>query len=136
MKKRLLLRSSIWFQSNLVDFIKKNKRVSICFSPKSGGNMLQNCWVTNIMVMMISLVVMTLLMMTMTIMVAMTFHLSYVLIDDDDFVDDDDNDEDLQPEPCREPGPRPTLASRGNPVSSRCFFTSSKSPTNSPLISS
>ena len=90
MKKRLLLRSSIWFQSNLVDFIKKNKRVSICFSPKSGGNMLQNCWVTNIMVMMISLVVMTLLMMTMTIMVAVTFHLSYVLIDDDDFVDDDD----------------------------------------------
>ena len=83
-------------------------------------------------------------MMTMTIMVAMKFHPSYVLIDDefvvddhddggddDDFVVGDDDGDDTPPEPCREPGPRPTLASRGNPVSSRCFFTSSKSPTNS-----
>ena len=106
--------------------------VSICFSPKSGGIMAQNCWVTNTIVMIISLVGMTLLMMTMAIIVAMTFHLSYVLIDiDDDFVADDDDGDDIPPDPCRDPGPRPTLASRGNPVSSRCLFTSSKSPTNS-----
>ena len=80
--------------------------------------------------MIISLVGMTLLMMTMAIIVAMTFHLSYVLIDDD-FVDDDDDGDDIPPDPCRDPGPRPTLASRGNPVRSRCLFTSSKSPTNS-----
>ena len=104
--------------------------VSICFSPKSGGIMAQNCWVTNTIVMIISLVGMTLLMLTMAIIVAMTFHLSYVLIDDD-FVDDDDDGDDIPPDPCRDPGPRPTLASRGNPVSSRCLFTSSKSPTNS-----
>ena len=53
--------------------------VSICFSPKSGGIMAQNCWVTNTIVMIISLVGMTLLMMTMAIIVAMTFHLSHVL---------------------------------------------------------
>ena len=71
-------------------------------------------------------------------MITMIFHLSYVVIDDDFVDDDDDGDDDddddgdeMPPEPCREPGPRPTLASRGNPVSSRCFFTSSKSPTNS-----
>ena len=82
-------------------------------------------------------------MMTMTIVVSMIFHVSYILIDDDFVDDDDDGDDDgnddgddTPPEPCREPGPRPTLASRGNPESSRCFFTSSKSPTNSPLISS
>ena len=74
-------------------------------------------------------------MMAMAIIEAMTFHLSYVLIDDV-FVDDDDDGDDIPPDPCRDPGPRPTLASRGNPVSSGCFFTSSKSPTNSPLISS
>ena len=93
--------------------------------------MAQNCWVTNTIVMIISLVGMTLLMMTMAIIVAMTFHLSYVLIDDD-FVDDDDDDgDDIPPDPCRDPGPRPTLASRGNPVRSPCLLTSSKSPTNS-----
>ena len=61
--------------------------------------MAQNCWVTNTIVMIISLVGMTLLMMTMAIIVAMTFHLSYVLIDDD-FVDDDDDGDDIPPELC------------------------------------
>ena len=96
--------------------------------------MAQNCWVTNTIVMIISLVGMTLLMMTMAIIVAMTFHLSYVLIDDD-FVDDDDDGDDIPPDPCRDPGPRPTLASRGNPVRSPCLLTSSKSPLMSSGIS-
>ena len=76
-------------------------------------------------------------------MITMIFHLSYVVIDDDFVDDDDDGDDDddddgdeMPPEPCREPGPRPTLASRGNPVSSRCFFTFSKTTTNSSLICS